>query len=398
MDIDNFQETNETFGHDVGDEVLKAIGVRLRSELRDVDTLARLGGDQFAVLLGGLDERGAREVAQRVLEALKRPLDIGGQRIDQSLSIGIALFPVHGDDRMTLLRRAEIAMTHAKRTRRTFAVYAAADDHSNPGGLALLADLRAAIEGGEIDLAFQPDIEMASGRVLRVEALARWTHATRGIVGPDRFIPLAERSGLIGALTRCVLEKAIAQAAAWRASGIELPVAVNLSVQDLLDRELPFAVGDLLQRYSLPPRFLSVELTESLLMSELDRAVPTLATLRSLGVEVALDDFGTGYSSLTYLAHLPADRIKIDRSFIHAMASDRGAAAIVRAAIDLAHDLNLEVVAEGVEEQKEWMQLLAMGAESAQGYFISRPLPASKIPAWLEEYVSPIRALLDEAG
>jgi diguanylate cyclase (GGDEF)-like protein/PAS domain S-box-containing protein len=398
MDIDNFQETNETFGHDVGDEVLKAIGVRLRGELRDVDTLARRGGDQFAVLLGGVDERGAREVGQRLLDALKRPLVIEGQRIEQSLSIGIALFPIHGDDRMTLLRRAETATTHAKRVRRSYAVYSSADDHSNPGGLALLADLRAAIERNEIDLAFQPDIEMATGRVLRVEALARWTHATRGIVGPDRFIPLAERSGLIGALTRCVLEKAIAQSAAWRASGIELPVAVNLSVQDLLDRELPFTIGDLLQRYALPARFLSVELTESLIMSEIDRAVPTLSTLRSLGVQVALDDFGTGYSSLKYLAHLPADRIKIDRSFVRTMVGDRGAAAIVRAAIDLAHELKLEVVAEGVEEQREWMHLLAMGADSVQGYFVSRPLPGSKIPAWLEAYVSPLRVLLDEAG
>ena len=390
MDIDNFRETNETFGHDIGDEVLKAIGVRLRGELRDSDTLARLGGDEFAAFLSDSDERGACEVAQRLLDSLERPLDIRGQRIDQSLSVGVAAFPGHGDDRMTLVRRAEIAMTQAKRTRRTYAVYSAKNDHSNPDGLALLADLRAAIEANEIDLAFQPDIEMTTGRVLRVEALARWTHPTRGRIGPDQFIPLAERSGLIGALSRCVLEKAIAQTAAWRASGIELPVAVNLSVRDLLDRELPFTISDLLQRYSVPARFLSVELTESLLMSEIDRAVPTLSTLRSLGVEVAIDDFGTGYSSLTYLAHLPANRIKVDRSFIAKMANDRGAAAIVRAAIDLAHDLKLEVVAEGVEQQREWTQLLAMGADSVQGYFISRPLPALEIPAWLEAYVPPL--------
>jgi diguanylate cyclase (GGDEF)-like protein/PAS domain S-box-containing protein len=393
VDIDNFRETNETFGHDIGDEVLKAIGVRLRAELRDSDTLARLGGDEFAAFLSDVDERGACEVAQRLLDSLERPLHIRGQRIDQSLSVGVAAFPGHGDDRMTLVRRAEIAMTQAKRTRRTYAVYSAKNDQSNPDGLALLADLRAAIEANEIDLAFQPDIEMTTGRVLRVEALARWTHSTRGRIGPDQFIPLAERSGLIGALSRCVLEKAIAQTAAWRASGIEIPVAVNLSVRDLLDRELPFTISDLLQRYSVPARFLSVELTESLLMSEIDRAVPTLSTLRSLGVEVAIDDFGTGYSSLTYLAHLPADRIKVDRSFIAKMANDRGAAAIVRAAIDLAHDLKLEVVAEGVEQQREWTQLSAMGADSVQGYFISRPLPASEIPAWLDGYVPPLTAL-----
>ncbi len=389
-DVDNFQETNETFGHDVGDDVLKAIAARLRAELRDEDTLARLGGDEFALFLGGSDERGAREVAERLLQALERPLDIRGQRIDQSLSIGIATFPAHGEDRLALVRHAEIAMDQAKRSRRTCAVYAAQEDHSNRDGLALLTDLRAAIEAGEMEIAFQPDVEMATGRVVRVEALARWTHATRGRIGPDRFIPLAERSGLIGALTRCVLEKAIAQAAEWRRAGIELPVAVNLSVHDLLDRGLPFTIDDLLRRYSLPARFLSVELTESLLMSEVDRAIPTLSTLRSLGVDVAIDDFGTGYSSLTYLAHLPADRIKIDRSFIRAMGADRGAAAIVRAAVNLAHDLRLEVVAEGVEEPTEWAQLLHMNADSVQGYYISRPLPASEIPAWLASYAPPV--------
>ncbi len=363
-DVDNFQETNETFGHDVGDDVLKAIAARLRAELRDEDTLARLGGDEFALFLGGSDERGAREVAERLLQALERPLDIRGQRIDQSLSIGIATFPAHGEDRLALVRHAEIAMDQAKRSRRTCAVYAAQEDHSNRDGLALLTDLRAAIEAGEMEIAFQPDVEMATGRVVRVEALARWTHATRGRIGPDRFIPLAERSGLIGALTRCVLEKAIAQAAEWRRAGIELPVAVNLSVHDLLDRGLPFTIDDLLRRYSLPAR--------------------------SLGVDVAIDDFGTGYSSLTYLAHLPADRIKIDRSFIRAMGADRGAAAIVRAAVNLAHDLRLEVVAEGVEEPTEWAQLLHMNADSVQGYYISRPLPASEIPAWLASYAPPV--------
>jgi diguanylate cyclase (GGDEF)-like protein/PAS domain S-box-containing protein len=396
MNIDNFQQTNETFGHDVGDDVLRAVGSRLRGELRDEDTLARLGGDVFALFLSA-DERGARDVAERLLESLARPLEIRGQRIEQSLSIGIAVFPTHGEDRVALVRRAEIAMLHAKRARRTYAVYAAKEDHSNPDGLALLSDLRAAIRAGEIELAYQPDVDMGTGRVLRVEALARWTHATRGRIGPDRFIPIAERSGLIGDLTRCVLEKAIAQAAEWRKAGIELPVAVNLSVHDLLDRGLPFSIDDLLRRYGVPARLLSVELTESLLMNELDRSVPTLSTLRSLGIEVAIDDFGTGYSSLKYLAHLPADRIKIDRSFISAMSGDRGAAAIVRAAIELAHDLRLEVVAEGVEAPQTWAQLLRMNADSVQGYLISRPLPPQEIPPFLAAYVPPLTVVREEA-
>jgi EAL domain-containing protein (putative c-di-GMP-specific phosphodiesterase class I) len=342
----------------------------------------------FAIFLPDADERSARLVAARILLALERPLSVREDTVEQSLSIGISVFPTHGGDRVTLLRRAEAAMAQAKRTHRTYAVSSDHDD-ANRDGLILVGELRRSIEDGAIDLAFQPEVDLASGRVLRVEALARWTSASRGPIPPDRFIPLAERSGLVGPLTRCVLEKAIAQAASWRRAGIELPVAVNLSVQNVLDRSLPFMIDDLLRRHGLPASSLSVELTESVLMTEIENALPTLATLRSLGIDIAIDDFGTGYSSLAYLARLPVDRLKIDRSFVRAMVGDRSAAAIVRAAIDLGHTLAIAVVAEGVEAEAEWHELGHMECDSVQGYLLAKPMPASHVGPWLDRFRRP---------
>jgi EAL domain-containing protein (putative c-di-GMP-specific phosphodiesterase class I) len=277
-------------------------------------------------------------------------------------------------------------MNQARRTRRTSVLYASQDDRSNACGLDMVSDLRAAIASGAIQLAFQPEVDMSSGKALRVEALARWTHPDRGPIPPDQFVALAERTGLIGLLTASVLDQAIAQAAQWRRAGIDLPVAVNLSVQDVLDHDLPFRIQDLLRKHDLPATSLSVEVTESVLMIEVERAVPSLATLRSIGVDIAIDDFGSGYSSLMYLARLPADRIKIDRSFIRVMREDRGARAITRAAITLAHDLKLSAVAEGVEGVEEWALLRDLGCDSVQGYYISRPLAPAVVPQWLSSY------------
>jgi diguanylate cyclase (GGDEF)-like protein len=386
FDIDNFQDTNETFGHAVGDQVLKSLSTRFCRELRETDTLARLGGDEFAVVLCGVDERAAREITQRLLRSLEQSVEIASHDIDVGVSIGYALYPGHGIDRPTLVRRAQIAMNHARRTHRTAVLYSADDDRSNKFGLSLASDLRCAIASGAITLAYQPEVGMATGAVIRAEALARWTHPERGIIPPDQFVALAERTGLIGRLTTHVLEQAIAQAAAWRRAGTDLPVAVNLSVQNLLDRDLPFTVADLLRKHDLPATSLSIEVTESVLMTEIERAVPSLATLRSLGVDVAIDDFGSGYSSLTYLARLPVDRIKIDRSFIRLMREDPGACAITRTAIALAHDLKLSAVAEGVEGAAEWGALQELGCDSVQGYYISRPLAPAAVPQWLSTY------------
>jgi diguanylate cyclase (GGDEF)-like protein/PAS domain S-box-containing protein len=386
FDVDNFQDTNETFGHAVGDQILKTISTRFRDELRDTDTLARLGGDEFAIVLAGVDERATRDVARRLLRSLEQSVEIGDRHVDVGVSIGVALYPKHGVDRQTLLQSAQVAMNQARRTRRTSVLYASQDDRSNACGLDMVSDLRAAIASGAIQLAFQPEVDMSSGKALRVEALARWTHPDRGPIPPDQFVALAERTGLIGLLTASVLDQAIAQAAQWRRAGIDLPVAVNLSVQDVLDHDLPFRIQDLLRKHDLPATSLSVEVTESVLMIEVERAVPSLATLRSIGVDIAIDDFGSGYSSLMYLARLPADRIKIDRSFIRVMREDRGARAITRAAITLAHDLKLSAVAEGVEGVEEWALLRDLGCDSVQGYYISRPLAPAVVPQWLSSY------------
>jgi diguanylate cyclase (GGDEF)-like protein/PAS domain S-box-containing protein len=393
FDIDNFQDTNEAFGHAVGDQLLMSISARFQRELRDTDTLARLGGDEFAIVLPGTDQAGARDIAQRLLRNLEQSVAVGGHDIDVGVSIGVALYPKHGSDRQTLVQRAQVAMNQARRTRRTSVLYSEDDGRSTTCGLSMVSDLRMAIASGAITLAFQPEVDMASGKVLRVEALARWNHPEHGAVRPDQFVALAERTGLIGRLTASVLDQAIRQAVEWRRARIELPVAVNLSVQDLLDRDLPFTIQDLLRKYDLPATSLSVEVTESVLMTEVERAVPSLATLRSMGVDIAIDDFGSGYSSLAYLARLPADRIKIDRSFIRVMREARGANAITRAAITLAHDLKLSAVAEGVEGAEEWSVLQELGCDSVQGYYVSRPLAPAAVPQWLFDHNARITSI-----
>jgi diguanylate cyclase (GGDEF)-like protein/PAS domain S-box-containing protein len=382
-DLDNFKDTNDSLGHDAGDEVLKEVAVRLRSSIRDADTVARLGGDEFAVIVADADQRSTVAAADRVLRAFVRPVAVGTDRVDVSASLGIAFYPEHGDDRRTLLRHADVAMYQAKRTRRTYRLYSAGDDEFTSEQVTLVADLRAAIERSEIELAFQPEIRVRDGQLLRFEALARWTHPSRGRIPPDRFVPLAERTGLVGALTRCVLEKALRQLAAWRAEGTDAGIAVNISVRDLLASPVVESISGLLRAYDLPASSLSLEITESVLMADVQRFLPTLQALRAIGVELAIDDFGTGYSSLAYLRQLPVHRVKIDRSFIRNLPNENGGLAIVRAAVDLGHDLGLGVVAEGVETQEALDQLRSIGCDSAQGYFISRPLAAPDISAWL---------------
>jgi diguanylate cyclase (GGDEF)-like protein/PAS domain S-box-containing protein len=383
-DLDNFKDTNDTLGHDAGDVVLKEVGVRLHASIREADTVARLGGDEFAIIVAGADRPAAVAAAERVLRALAASVAVGDERVDVSASIGIAFYPEHGDDRRTLLRHADVAMYQAKRSRRTYTFYSAGDDQFSTDQVTLVADLRAAIERSEIELAFQPEIRAGDGKLLRFEALARWTHPVRGRIPPDRFIPLAERTGLIGALTRSVLQKALQQLASWRADGADYGIAVNLSVRDLLATGVVETIAGLLHAHGLPGSSLSVEITESVLMADVQRFLPTLHALRAIGVDLAIDDFGTGYSSLAYLRQLPVDRLKIDRSFIRNLPDENGALAIVRAAIDISHDLGLGVVAEGVETQEALEQLRAVGCDSFQGYFISRPLAAADVGPWVQ--------------
>ena len=383
MDLDRFKEVNDTFGHHTGDQLLEQLGQRLGSVLRASDTIARLGGDEFAVLLptAALDE--AQQIADRLLQVLEQPFTLGGLQLEIDASIGIALSPDHGHDADTLLRRADVAMYVAKRGNVGHAVYTADQDQHSPMRLAMVSELRRAIDQNELSLYFQPKVSLAAGSVTCAEALVRWQHPRHGLLGPDLFVPIAEQTGLIRPLARWVLDAALRQCSRWRHQGLDLAVAVNLSMRNLHDPEVVDTIRQLLTRWGIPPARLVVEITESSLMADAERAMDVLGRLRAMGVGISIDDFGTGYSSLAYLKRLPVDELKIDKSFVAHIASDDNDAAIVRSTIGLAHDLGLAVVAEGIEDEATWDYLAGLGCDVAQGYFISRPLPVAAFGDWL---------------
>ncbi len=386
LDLNRFKEVNDTLGHDAGDALLCAMGARLQSMVRAVDTVARLGGDEFALLLPATGEDGAVDVACKLLGALAEPFVLEGQSLHIGASIGIAAAPAHGADAGTLLRHADVAMYVAKRGGDGYAVYVAGQDADNPVRLALTSELRQAIAAGQLCLHYQPIVDMPGGHAVCVEALVRWQHPRHGLLAPDHFIPLAEQTGLIGPLTEWVLGEALRQCHAWDAAGTPLGVAVNLPPRALQDVGLPERVADLLARYALPPGRLTLEITESSVMADLDRALAVLARLRAVGVRLALDDFGTGYSSLSLLRRLPVDELKIDKSFVTALGCDD--VSIVSCIVGLGHLLGRGVVVEGVETQGAWDLLSALGCDAAQGYLISRPLPASDVDGWLRTAVA----------
>lgn len=385
LDIDRFREVNDTLGHRNGDVLVQQIGVRLRDALEPGATIARLGGDEFGILLQRTSGKAAAAVAGRMLEALTLPFQVDGQRLDVDASIGIASYPEHGGDADTLLRRADVAMYLAKGSKDGLAVYAQELDVHSPARLALVSDLRRAISQDQFFLSFQPQLSLAGRRLRGVEALARWQHPQRGLVRPDQFVPLAEGTGAIKQLTLWVLDAALRQCRSWRRAGIHLPVAVNLSARNLQDGTLPLALADLLDLRQVPADDLILEITESTIMADPDRAMEVLTQLGGMGVRLAIDDFGTGYSSLAYLKRLPANEIKIDKSFVLRMSEDQDDATIVRSIVDLGHNLGLEVVAEGVEDCEAWNLLAALGCDMAQGYFISPPLPAPELERWLDK-------------
>jgi diguanylate cyclase (GGDEF)-like protein len=388
MDLDHFKEINDTLGHYHGDRLLQLVGQRLSSTLRAEDTVARLGGDEFAVMLPSVrDSDHALEVAHKLLDSLRRSFEIDGLSLEVGASIGIACFPEHGEDGETLLQRADIAMYVAKSAHAGARLYEIEHDQHSVQRLALAGELRRAIEHDELLLHYQPKIDVATGRIVGAEALCRWQHPSLGLIMPADFVPMAEHTGLITPLTKRVLEIALAQIAAWRDVGRHLSVAVNLSARSFLDSQLlEEDLPALIAEHGIDPALLELEITESMIVGDPQRARGVLENLHALGVTLAIDDFGTGYSSLAYLRELPVDEIKIDRSFVLEMKGDRSGETIVRSIIDLAHNLGLRAVAEGVEDQALLTRLTELGCDTAQGYHISRPLPTRRFEAWLESY------------
>jgi len=384
MDLDQFKEVNDTLGHQVGDRLLQEVGRRLVSVLRHSDTVARLGGDEFAVLLPGADMQHSRVVCHKILAELDRPIKIDNLLLRASISIGVALCPEHGRDANLLLRHADIAMYEAKRKQKGFALYAPERDEHSVSRLGLSAELRDAIDDNQLLLEYQPMVDFKSGKIFCAEALVRWQHPQFGVLPPEEFIPTAEQTGVIRPLTLWVIDRALAQTANWTRQGINLHISVNLSVRSLQDRRLPGQVQKLVDRHGVDPRHVILEITESAIMSDPLTARRVMRRLANMGFHLSIDDFGTGYSSLAYLKQLPVDEIKIDKSFVTQMDSDENDAVIVRATIDLAHNLGLKVVAEGVESNDVWQLLEMLGCDTAQGYFIHRPFQANELACWIK--------------
>jgi diguanylate cyclase (GGDEF)-like protein len=390
LDLDRFQEINDALGHDVGDRVLREVGDRLRDRFGDRATVARLGGDEFALVVPAVDD--VARLARELHRALAEPIEVGELTLTTPASIGVCLAPVHGADPDALLRRADVAMYAAKAGRDGVRVYQAEDDRNTPRRLAILADLRLAVEQRLIEVSYQPKLDPATGRVIGAEALSRW-HRADGPVPPDEFIPLAERSGLIRPLTRHVLDTALAACAGWRRDGHDMSVAVNLSPQVLADRGLAGDVRAALARHGLPPAALTLEITETGIMADPTHSLATLDALHAMGVQLSIDDFGTGHSSLGRLAELPIQEVKIDKSFVRDLTTKAGRRAVTDATLHLGRALDLLVVAEGVETAEEFDYLRAGGCGAVQGYYVSRPLPAAEFTAWLAHHATAGRRL-----
>lgn len=397
LDLDRFKHVNDALGHELGDRLLIEAGRRISSAVRPCDMVARLGGDEFAILAPALERiDDALALAGRVAAKLAEPVSLDGLPLDVSGSIGVAVFPEHGGDFATLMRHADIAMYDAKARGDVLALYAPESDHNTPERLSLLADLRQALEEpGREEIAFyyQPQVELRTGEVIGVEALLRWHHPVHGPVDPEELIRVAEHSGVMRLLTLRAIDDVVAQLAKWRADGVHLRAAINVSVRDLHTGEIVDRLADRLVHHGVSAEQIQLEITEGALMADPRRVLVTLRRLDRLGVALSLDDFGTGYSSMQHLRRLPLAEVKIDRSFVLGMAEDPDDEAIVRSIIELAGALGLRVVAEGVEDEATWRLLLAAGCGVAQGWYYARPMPADQLVSWLARYRPPHRML-----
>lgn len=384
MDLNHFKEINDTLGHPAGDTILRMVALRLNAVLRDADTLARLGGDEFAILVPDVHEgrKTAEKVAQNLLACFAKPFPHAGQELYLGAGIGIAIFPEHGEDVDTLMSRADVAMYGAKHREIEHVFYDAASDPHTPERLQLSGELRRAVENQEFVLHYQPQVDLQTRSVVGVEALIRWQHPQRGLVEPDEFIPLAERLGLINPITDWVIAEALKQCRQWRLGGHALRVAVNMAGRSFQQLDLMDKLQHLIHTIGVLPECLEVEITENVLMADIERGAQVLRLLNEAGITITIDDYGTGYSSLAYLKTLPLHTLKIDKSFVREMVRDENDAVIVRSTVDLAHNLGYRVVAEGVEDQDTCDLLDILGCDSIQGFYSGRPMDAVNINKW----------------
>ncbi len=397
LDLDRFKHVNDVLGHAFGDRLLRQIGLRLSDGvLRPQDIVAHRGGDEFVACLPCADGDTARALAQRVVRALETPFTLDDHTVDVGAGIGVATFPAHADDADTLIGRAEVAMYAAKAKQAGVIVYAPELDSASQESLSLLSELRTAVDHAQLRLFLQPKVDLASGRVIGAEALVRWLHPQRGMVAPMRFIPFAEQTGFIRVITGWMIQQCACTWRELRGSGVEIKLSVNLSTRDLLDQDLPAKLEKLFAREAVDPKALCLEITESAIMDDPQRALQTLKRLHDMGLRLSIDDFGTGYSSLAYLKQMPLHELKIDQSFVKSMERDQADMKIVRSTIDLAHNLGLSVTAEGVETGQAYALLRAMKCDEAQGYFMAKPMPSEDFAAWLRAWQAPQTRLKTE--
>ena len=386
MDLDHFKYVNDTLGHAIGDLLLVEVATRLAAVVkRPGDVVARLGGDEFAILLPDTPVEDARRAAASILGSLEAPMTLSGHIVDVGANIGIAVFPEHGREAATLLRHVDVAMYEAKRSNAGVVVFDQRYGQGSSDRLSLMSDLRKAVDRDELTLVYQPKVSLRDGSTRHVEALVRWRHPTRGMVPPVEFIPFAEQTGYIRSITMWVLGRAIAQCAEWRAKGLPMHVSINISARDVMDAQLPDRVMALLESHDCAARWIGFEITESALLDDPDHAVQNLQRLHALGCQIAIDDYGTGYSSLAYLRKLPLHELKIDKTFVMGMSGATNDDVIVRSTIELAHNMRLVVVAEGVEDERTLERLRALGCDMVQGYHLSRPVGAEQAAQWARD-------------